>query len=104
MSSTERKLIGRGAICWRALRPEDRAFALDNSRRLFRVRGYLPGDRQRTPEMAVDGLITIVRLSDGERRTLARTCLLSSDEPVDTDMYAAGRWGLIDASRLRGCR
>lgn len=81
------------------LTPEDRVWALDNSRRAYRVRRCQSGDLPDRPWPPSPHLITIVRLPDAFRITLAETCLGARMPLTDSDEYALHRLAIINRSR-----
>ena len=92
----------------RLLTPLDREWALDNSRRAYRVRRSEIGDpglaqKEPRPWPAYPDFITIVRLSDGFRIPLTATCSGTRMLFNDSDAYAEHRLDIVNrARRARG--
>jgi hypothetical protein len=81
-----------------SLRRADFVWALDHSRRRYRVRPNVAAD---TPHISLPpaDCITVVRLCDGLKITLRKTCLWSAIPWADSDEYAEHRLGLINRRR-----
>ncbi|WP_342111630.1 hypothetical protein [Methylobacterium sp. SI9] len=85
------------------LNPDDREWALDNSRRAYRVRRSQAGDMPARPWRPSPHLITIVCLHDAFSIVLTETCLGARMPFTDSDDYALHRLAIINrARRARG--
>jgi len=83
------------------LSADDRQWALDHSTRAYHVRRTVRSDRAGLRGVA--GLITIIRLFDGERLVAAEMCRLSTIPFEDTDDYGGFRFDAVnDARAVRG--
>lgn len=84
------------------LQHDDFLWALDSSRRLFRVRPTRQGDLAFKLGETYPDFITVVTLDNGERTVMAAQCALFPNPWEDTDRYAASRLNAISrAARAR---
>ncbi|KQP24984.1 hypothetical protein [Methylobacterium sp. Leaf100] len=85
----------------RNLSPNDFAWALDASRRAYRVRPTTFGDLRTLGLTNVSGFITVVCLHSAVTTTMRAECGLFPDAWEDTDSYARRRLNAIAGSRTR---
>jgi hypothetical protein len=89
----------------RTLQLDDFLWALDNSRRRYRVRPTRLGDPFRDARPDYPGLITVVSVNGIHRVVMAARCGLFPDDWEDTDRYASARLNAISMgvrARQRG--
>jgi len=77
------------------LQHDDFLWALDHSRRRYRVRPTRLGDQFGGPKPSYPGLITVVSLDGGRRVVMAARCGLFPHRWQDTDRYASARLNAI---------
>lgn len=88
-----------------SLQLDDFLWALDHSRRRYRVRPTRLGDQSFKPGPTFPGLITVVSMDSAHRVVMAARCGLFPDEWEDSDRYASARLNAINlgaAARQRG--
>ncbi|MGH1571375.1 hypothetical protein ACRAWG_12600 [Methylobacterium sp. P31] len=83
----------------RILQHDDFLWALDHSRRRYRVRPTRLGDQFGNPKPAYPGLVTVVSMNGIHRVVMAERCGLFPDEWEDTDRYASARLNAISMGR-----
>lgn len=84
------------------LQHDDFLWALDNSRRRYRVRPTRPGDLTFRPGETYPGLITVVSMTKPLYTVMAARCGVSPGPWLDTDAYADFR--LLAINRKRALR
>ena len=81
------------------LQHDDFLWALDNSRRLYRVRPTRLGDLTFKAGETYPGLITVVSLNGVHCQVMAAWCDLFPSAWEDTDRYASARLDAISMGR-----
>lgn len=79
----------------RTLQHDDFLWALDNSRRRYRVRPTRLGDLTFRSGETYPGMITVVSVNGIHRVVIAERCGLFPDAWEDTDRYASARLNAI---------